>query len=642
MLRCISFVFLCLASTLFADNEWDDYDRDDDDRNGFVSDSGWDADEWDGFGGSNLISYGGMSFRCDYGCGDLDSDSDMQQIHSLFTECLNETISSQHGVGYGLRDQFGAWHYLLPWGSDDDDEYYFAYDWKKTDGLFDAVHYRSGPDELYDGGFDRYHLVEVSIFNHDDFLRASALFRQDLSFYQQEQIRYLQKEIERSKKNITTLNQLAKTEGVACLDESGSVVSPNFEDCVSIVRIRQQLISEEDRIIQNERDLKKNDEEHNVHWQIAAEKFQKIDALFKRIFTWCLENHQPEGIAFHAALEDFLAGDLDDALDQMRFLINRAESDHWGNELIAKLCFLHGQIENELCLYADAIIDLTRSIQKNPESKEVYFERARAYFETGQFEQALQDFLVADIKSTPIDPADVSLLGFASGFMLGTPTGAIEGVTEFIPSLLTSLKTISSGIWSLAQDPVGVSSEFAHASLELLQSIRSSRDVLGIFIPELKDLITNWDQLSSFQQGKSFGHIVGKYGTDILLTLGTARGVKAYTDLRRASALQTFEAYTKSERNAAHISKVTRDYQLKREPCQHLEKAVSDWLGEGTRLIRNRTGDPVFLSKDGIRKVRFDFNRPFPHENPHLHVEELVNGQWKEAHRIFPIDVPRK
>jgi hypothetical protein len=75
---------------------------------------------------------------------------------------------------------------------------------------------------------------------------------------------------------------------VACLDESGNV-DPNFKNCASVVRIGQQLVNEEDGIIQNERRLRENDEKQELHWQIATEKFQKIDALFKRIFTWCLE-----------------------------------------------------------------------------------------------------------------------------------------------------------------------------------------------------------------------------------------------------------------------------------------------------------------------------------------------------------------
>ncbi|QVL58358.1 MAG: hypothetical protein KFB93_01430 [Simkaniaceae bacterium] len=73
-----------------------------------------------------------------------------------------------------------------------------------------------------------------------------------------------------------------------------------------------------------------------------------------------------------------------------------------------------------------------------------------------------------------------------------------------------------------------------------------------------------------------------------------------------------------------------------------LEKEVSSWLGEGTKLIRNKAGDPIFLSKDCTRRMRFDFNRPYPHENLHLHFDKYVKGRWVEVKRIYPSDVPHK
>jgi hypothetical protein len=81
---------------------------------------------------------------------------------------------------------------------------------------------------------------------------------------------------------------------------------------------------------------------------------------------------------------------------------------------------------------------------------------------------------------------------------------------------------------------------------------------------------------------------------------------------------------------------------IKIAEAAQLEKSLSEWLGEGTQFIRNKSGDPVFLSKDGLRKVRFDFNKPAPHLSPHLHIEHLVNGEWQEISRVYPIDVPHK
>ena len=70
-----------------------------------------------------------------------------------------------------------------------------------------------------------------------------------------------------------------------------------------------------------------------------------------------------------------------------------------------------------------------------------------------------------------------------------------------------------------------------------------------------------------------------------------------------------------------------------------LEEKISQWLGHGTKLIKNKAGDPVFLSKDASRRIRFDFIRPNPHNNPHMHIEKLINGEWKGS-RVYPIDVP--
>jgi hypothetical protein len=88
------------------------------------------------------------------------------------------------------------------------------------------------------------------------------------------------------------------------------------------------------------------------------------------------------------------------------------------------------------------------------------------------------------------------------------------------------------------------------------------------------------------------------------------------------------------------ISRISDNAKI--ENVAKLEKQISGWLGEGTQLIRNKAGDPVFISKDGLRKVRFDFNRPAPHENPHLHLEHLVDGEWQEISRVYPIDVSHK
>ena len=38
-----------------------------------------------------------------------------------------------------------------------------------------------------------------------------------------------------------------------------------------------------------------------------------------------------------------------------------------------------------------------------------------------------------------------------------------------------------------------------------------------------------------------------------------------------------------------------------------LEREISEWLGPEVRMMKNKEGDRLFISKDGVRKVRFDF-----------------------------------
>lgn len=66
---------------------------------------------------------------------------------------------------------------------------------------------------------------------------------------------------------------------------------------------------------------------------------------------------------------------------------------------------------------------------------------------------------------------------------------------------------------------------------------------------------------------------------------------------------------------------------------------AKQWLGIDAKVIQNAKGDYVFISKDGLRKIRFDINSPHG-DAPHIHLEILKNGKWKNAiprtHRIYP------
>jgi len=68
-------------------------------------------------------------------------------------------------------------------------------------------------------------------------------------------------------------------------------------------------------------------------------------------------------------------------------------------------------------------------------------------------------------------------------------------------------------------------------------------------------------------------------------------------------------------------------------------QASKRFLGDGYRTITNKAGDEIFMSKDGLRKMRFDFKNT-QGDLPHVHLEVFRNGRWRDAipgtHRIYP------
>ena len=68
------------------------------------------------------------------------------------------------------------------------------------------------------------------------------------------------------------------------------------------------------------------------------------------------------------------------------------------------------------------------------------------------------------------------------------------------------------------------------------------------------------------------------------------------------------------------------------------EQAKS-WLGDNYKTITNKNGDEIFISEDGLRKMRFDIKNSHG-DDPHIHIEEFRNGRWRDAipgdHRIYP------
>ena len=229
------------------------------------------------------------------------------------------------------------------------------------------------------------------------------------------------------------------------------------------------------------------------------------------------------------------------------------ETPKW---LLPEVFFQNGVFFNDHLLYQDAIYALSQAIALDPKNREYFIERAAAYFETNQIDLALKDYETAkqlslltkkDYFHSPLykNVAPPSFpaanFEFASGMVQGVLKGGHHSAVEFVPSVLTCCRGILFGLWSFACSPQEVCQEFiseASAFGDFL-SQASCEECIGIFVPEVIELKRDWSQLSDHDKGYRFGWIIGRYGVDVFIPVGSLKAVAKFRALKQANTLLT-------------------------------------------------------------------------------------------------------
>lgn len=417
-----------------------------------------------------------------------------------------------------------------------------------------------------------------------------------------------------------------------------------------------------------------------VH-SIFSNALNDLRGACEQVYTFCIDSHHDASSYYERGLIYFDQGKYFETINDISKAIDSNDQSYKNSDMY----LIEGRAYSDLGLYNEAIIALNKALAQDPMNKEALLERAVAYFETGDFDSSIEDFFNSGIHSKPLD---ASHLDFAAGFFLGAMEGMKKFGTEFFPSLLATARGLGSTVWLFAtSDPLGlqISEEMYNACQNFIRFLSNHTlpEIIETVSPKLKALIYNADTLTLKQKGEYLGYLIAKNGVEIVATVGAT---KIYQEIRKANAVLTLEALSApmqktkmvekalewGEKHSAEIVKrgnnevyikTLRGQDLSEKTLEktlhelgylleqtadgariaeivQLEKQISSWLGEGTRFIRNEAGDSVFISKDGLRCVRFDFNRPKPHNNPHAHVEIKVDGKWIKSGEIYPTDIP--
>lgn len=342
----------------------------------------------------------------------------------------------------------------------------------------------------------------------------------------------------------------------------------------------------------------------------VEEHQKKAIAYCKKSLDYCITHHQDPLAHINRGLFDYLEGNVIEALERINALLKKAKAEEL-DSLKAHALLLKGRSELEAALYTDAILTLTELIGSHPDNKDAYLERAEAYFELGDFDASLDDYLNSGIKSEPIPEESFAMLAFAASLREGIGEGGAQACIEFLPSLLSSLQGLSHGLWAFAQDPVPISKGFIQASQDCILFIKEHTvtETLLELAPEIKNLIEQWDLLKEGEKGKLTGQIIGKYGVEIFSGAGIAKAMKVFRELKKANNLMTFEAMAISERNKSFLKlESAKKAQVRKEVLQYANLTIQpDKQGKHLPNHPNYTEMKSILEHPNSQKLVSEF-----------------------------------
>lgn len=122
----------------------------------------------------------------------------------------------------------------------------------------------------------------------------------------------------------------------------------------------------------------------------------KITNKYAELFEELSKEKQPDLAFYHDyGLLAFMNNNFDKSSELLFALIDHAQKTNQIDQINAKVYHDLGSVCVEIMAYDKAINYLFDAIRLDPSNKETYFNHAIAYFETGQFDLAI-DYLVSN------------------------------------------------------------------------------------------------------------------------------------------------------------------------------------------------------------------------------------------------------
>jgi tetratricopeptide (TPR) repeat protein len=287
--------------------------------------------------------------------------------------------------------------------------------------------------------------------------------------------------------------------------------------------------------------------------------YTTLEELRKEFFTqykMCIRDHPHPKIYYERGMLRMHSGRTEDALMDINRLMRMANSDRYKDRMIltTEMYQQEGEVYAELGNYDKAISSLTEAIRLDPNNRGAYFSRAQAYFERGEFEQSLNDYLNSKNQDNFFETKLKPSWEIKESLLKGLQEGGKEAALDFVPSLCSSVYGLCSSMWVFAQHPIDSTNQFVNVCYDLgncINEFRKNVDLEEIesYPLEIQRLYDQYDRLSEPEKGYLIGYIVGKYGVDIFAGGTTIKGIAYFKKLRNANRTCMLDTLKSSKAN---------------------------------------------------------------------------------------------
>lgn len=392
--------------------------------------------------------------------------------------------------------------------------------------------------------------------------------------------------------------------------------------------------------------------------QVCQQKLEEctteIINEYIKLYEACLKKHNCFATYHDFGLLTYLNRNFDKSLDLLYKMIEQAENLGELENINATVYHNLGSVCIESMIYDKAIDYLTKSIKKDPGNKKVYFDRAIAYFETGSFDLALEDYLLSNKGNELTKSTYEATIEFSKALFKSVCQGAAEATCDFVPSLCSSAFGISETLWAinpLNPESLENAGYFANACYEMAEVIADyyknvDWNTLENYVDQIRDLCTNFNNLNEAEKAELIGYTIGRYGVDLFASGAFVKSISAYRNLCNANKLCTLESMLVSKKNKEAVISSSLKHAKERE--QFFKNVTIEWDKQNKHIIGKHNyvdGKSVFEHQhpnDLISKFAGK-GKPANKEIPGSHgYKELVDfgehiGIWKDIDGIYSL-----